>query len=141
MAKISFDGLEKYQDVLAHLYIKSDAIIKPAIYEGAAVIADAVKSNLRKVVGQNSTGDLERSLGLSPMEDDNGYVHTKLGFEGYDRNGHPNVVKARALESGTSKQRKTPFIRPAVNAFENEAVLVMGKKVDSQIKRLMEEKE
>ena len=141
MAKISFDGFEAYQDVLARLYIKTDAIIKPAVYEGAEVIADAVKKNLRSVVGEHSTGDLERSMGLSPMTEENGYVHTKLGFEGYDRNGHPNVVKARALESGTSKQQKTPFIRPAVTKFGDEAVLVMKNKVDSQIKKLMEEKE
>ena len=139
MAKIEFKGFEAYQDVLLTLQIKADAVMKPAIYDGAAVVIDAVKRNLRSVVGEYSTGDLEDSMGLSPMQEDNGFVYTKLGFDGYDRNGHPNVVKARALESGTSKQDKKPFIRPALNACKAEAVKVMQKKVDSQIEKLMEE--
>ena len=72
------------------------------------------------------------------MEDERGFIHTKLGFDGYDRRGNPNVVKARALESGTSKQQKKPFIRPAVNAVKDRAVAVMSETVDKQIKKIMD---
>lgn len=137
MAKIEFKGIDKYQDLLAKLSMRSEGICKQAVYEGAAVVIDAIKTNLRKVVSENSTGDLEKSIGLAPMENKNGYINTKVGFDGYDRNGHPNIVKARALESGTSKQRKRPFIRPAVNSVKEKSIDVMAKKVSELLEKQM----
>lgn len=139
MASIVFDGFDKYVGLIDNLNKKSNSIIKIAVYDGAAVVVEEVKKNLRRVVGPDSTGDLEKSMGLSQMQDDGGFVHTKLGFDGYDRRGNPNVVKARALESGTSKQQKKPFIRPAVNAVKERAVSVMSETVDNQIKKMMDE--
>ena len=138
MATIKFEGFDEYRKLIADLDKKTNSIIKPAVYDGAAVVVEEVKKNLRRVVGPDSTGDLEKSLGLSKMEDDRGFIHTKLGFDGYDRRGNPNVVKARALESGTSKQQKKPFIRPAVNAVKDRAVAVMSETVDKQIKKIMD---
>lgn len=138
MATIKFDGFDKYLKLLDGIDKNRNAIIKPAVYEGAAVVVEEVKKNLRRVVGPDSTGDLERSMGLSEMQDDWGFVNTKLGFDGYDRRGNPNIVKARALESGTSKQPKRPFIRPAVNAVKERAVSVMSDVVDEQIQKIMD---
>ena len=138
MATIKFEGFDEYRKLIADLDKKTNSIIKPAVYDGAAVVVEEVKKNLRRVVGPDSTGDLEKSIGLSKMEDDRGFIHTKLGFDGYDRRGNPNVVKARALESGTSKQQKKPFIRPAVNAVKDRAVAVISETVDKQIKKIMD---
>lgn len=140
MAKITFDGLGEYIELLEKMEVKRNSIIKPAVYDGAAIVVKEVKENLRRVVGPGNTGDLERSIGLSDMQDRDGFVHTKLGFDGYDRNHHPNIVKARALESGTSKQQKTPFIRPAVNKCKDEVVEKMAATVDKQIKKIMDER-
>lgn len=140
MAKITFDGLEEYIELLEKMEVKRNSIIKPAVYDGAAIVVKEVKENLRRVVGPGNTGDLERSIGLATMQDQDGFVHTKLGFDGYDRNHHPNIVKARALESGTSKQQKTPFIRPAVNKCKDEVVEKMAATVDKQIKKIMDER-
>lgn len=138
MAKITFDGLDEYLKTIEALGAKQNAIIKPAVYDGAAIVVNEVKKSLRRVVSNKSTGDLEKSIGLSQMKDENGFINTKLGFDGYDQNGHPNVVKARALESGTSKQQKTPFIRPAINKCKNEVIQTMASKVDEQIKQIVE---
>lgn len=140
MAKISFDGLDDYIKLLENIETKRSSIIKPAVYDGAAVVVEEVKKNLRRVVSSESTGDLERSMGLTKMQDSDGFVHTKLGFDGYDRNHHPNVLKARALESGTSKQRKKPFIRPAVNKCKADVVQTMAATVDKRIKKIMDER-
>lgn len=137
MATIKFEGIEEYSDLLKKFANSSERIIKPAVYEGAAVVVKEAKKQLKRVVSDESTGDLSNSMGLSAMRSDNGFVHTKIGFDGYDRNGHPNVVKARALESGTSKQQKTPFLRPAVKASRDEAVEVMRQSVDSTIKEIL----
>ena len=138
MATIKFEGFDEYRKLIADLDQRTNSIIKPAVYDGAAVVVEEVKKNLRREVGPDSTGDLEKSIGLSKMEDDRGFIHTKLGFDGYDRRGNPNVVKARALESGTSKQQKKPFIRPAVNVVKDRAVAVMSETVDKQIKKIMD---
>lgn len=139
MATIKFEGIEEYSDLLKKFANRAEQIIKPAVYDGAAVVVKEAKKQLKRVVSDNSTGDLSDSMGLSAMRSDNGFVHTKIGFDGYDRNGHPNVVKARALESGTSKQQKTPFLRPAVKASQDEAVEVMRQTVDRTIKAILKE--
>lgn len=140
MAKISFDGFENYRAILKQIEGSEDYIIKPAVYDGAAIVVEEVKKSLRNVVGPDSTGDLERSMGLTKMQDDFGFIHTKLGFDGYDRNGHPNIVKARALESGTSKQPKRPFIRPAVKRVQDRAIKQMDETVNRQIKNILNER-
>lgn len=141
MATISFKGLDEYRDVMMKLQLKTDFIIKPAVYEGAAIVVKEVKKSLDRVTSSQATGDLKDSIGLSPMENNNGFINTKLGFEGYDRKGDPNIVKARALESGTSKQQKKPFIRPAVNKVREEAENRMAVVVSEQIEKLLNEKE
>lgn len=137
MAKISFDGFDNYRAIMQNLEGKELSIIKPAVYNGAAIVIDEVKKSLRSVVSSESTGDLEKSVGLSHMKDENGYINTKLGFDGYDRNGHPNIVKARALESGTSKQRKKPFIRPALRKCRERAVKAMENTIEKEINNIM----
>ena len=84
------------------------------------------------------------SFGLSPMRDDNGYVNTKAGFDGYGRhqtpsfpNGVPNAVVARSCESGTSWMKKQPFMRKSVNGARAVAVAAMAAKFDEEIKKQM----
>lgn len=75
-----------------------------------------------------------RALGIAPPAvDARGNTNTKVGFEGYDKKGVPNALKARAMESGTSKLRKRPFVRPAVNSTKKKAVEEMGKTLEKEI--------
>ena len=61
----------------------------------------------------------------------------KIGFDGYDSKGVPNQIKARVLESGSSRQKKRPFVRPALKATKKEAEDAMAKIVDEEIKKIM----
>lgn len=140
MAKISFEGFESYKDMISDIEINTLNIIKPAVYDGAAIVADEVKRNLRRVVSPKASGDLERSMGLSEMRESFGFVHTKLGFSGYDRAGHPNILKARALERGRKDQpgrKKKPFIAPAVKAVKERAEEAMQNTAEQQIRNIM----
>lgn len=130
MAKIEFKGIEKYQSVLKDIERDVEGILKVAVYDGAAIVADAVKA-----ATPVDTGDLRDSLGLAKMRNDNGYVNTKLGFDGYDSKGVANSLKARAYESGTSNQPKRPFIRPAVRAAKSAAEFAMGKTLDKELEK------
>lgn len=134
MAKITFPGIAQYADQLSKLYVRSDGIIKYAIYPAAQEALQALKAATPK-----DTGALADSEALTQFEAKNGNIYTEIIFPGYDENGHPNTVKARVLESGSSKQKKRPFIRPTMKKIENQVVETMQKALDEAIQRAMNE--
>jgi len=122
---------------LSHLATNSEEIAKKAIFEGANIVADKIKSNLQGVLSGESTGDMLASFGITPIERDaDGNWNTKLGFDGYGSDHVANQLKARVLESGSSKQRKRPFVRPAVNATKGQVIERMGQVIDEEIRKL-----
>lgn len=136
MAKgLKFDALSAYADKLQKLGDKAavDAVMKPTLYEGAKVYADA----LRKAA--SSHGHLADYLNLSKMKPSDGW-YTTLSFVGYDANGVPAAIKAAALESGTSggRQRATHFIRNAIKSADPKAQAAMDAKMDELINKMME---
>ena len=138
MARMTFKAGDEYALKLSKLAAGSDEIAKKAIYAGAEIVADKIKSNLQGVTSGDSTGALAGSFGISPIKTDaDGNWNAKLGFDGYDSNGVPNQLKARVLESGTSKQKKRPFVRPAVNATKRQAQAEMGRVIDEEYKKAM----
>lgn len=160
--RIDFPGIKIYVDKLNELTNNSLTIIQKAAAKGAAPIADACKANLNgletmnkgeavaawkkkekgKLTEKQKQGLIE-SMGLAPMRNDNGYINTKLGFDGYNKvitkswpKGQPNAMIARVLESGSSAMDKQPFIRPAVSAKKNEAEKIMQETLDKEIKKI-----
>lgn len=138
MAKtgIQFDDLEKFSARLIALGNPkaAEAIIKQTLYEGAGVYADAVRAS---AAAHRLTGALASSITLTPMRQDGGWS-TNLTFMGVDAKGAPNAVKASVLEHGTSHQRKTPFIRPAIKKAQAEANAKMNAKMTELIENAME---
>lgn len=137
MAKMTIKGLDEYSKALSKLGSDSVDITKKVVYSGADILANEVKSELRWAIGESgsSTGDLIDSLGIAPIDTDNsGNTNTKIGFDGYDRKGVPNALKARAMESGTSTQKKRPFIRKAVNRSKQKCIDAMGKRLEVELK-------
>lgn len=136
MAKMTIKGLDEYSKVLDKLGKDAPEIAKKVVYSGADVVADEVRRELTHALGDSeySTGDLLGSLGIAPIDSDNrGNTNTKIGFDGYDRKGVPNALKARAMESGTSSQPKKPFMRRAVNRAKQRAIDEMGKRLDVEL--------
>lgn len=133
MARMTFKAGDECALRLSRLSTGSDEIAKKAIYEGAKIVADEIKSRIPV-----DTGDLADSFGISSIDKDgNGDWNTKLGFDGYDRDGTANQYKARILESGTSKQPKRPFVRPALNATRGRAKAEMERIIDEEIRKIM----
>ncbi len=78
------------------------------------------------------------SLGITPIRrDSEGDWSAKIGFDGYDKKGVPNQLKARVMESGSSKQKKKPFIRPAVNQVKQKATDEMERIVIEETKKII----
>lgn len=137
MARFAFKAGDEYAIKLSKLATNRDEIAKKAIYEAVKIVADKIKSNLEGVLSEEATGELVESFGVTPIErDKNGNWNAKVGFDGYDSNGVPNQIKARVLESGSSKQKKRPFVRPAVNATKKQAQAKMEEIVEEEYKKI-----
>lgn len=137
IARMSFMAGEEFALALSRLATGSEEISKKAIFAGADIIADKIKSNLEGVLSSEATGELVASFGVTPIErDKDGDWNAKVGFDGYDSDGVANQLKARVIESGSSQQQKRPFVRPAVNATKGQVVDKMGQVIDEEIKKL-----
>lgn len=159
MAKITVKGLDEYANRLATLKKESEKVVKDAVYAGAAEVADSIKSGLRSLPTSNERGtpehpvegvtnrqkaDLIDAFGLAPMENKDGYVQTKAGFDGYGRTpskkypkGLPNALLMRSVESGTSFRKKSPVIRKAVNKSRQRSIQAMGEAIDKACEEIM----
>lgn len=139
MAKFVAKAAEEYAIKLSQLESASQQreFAGKAIYEGAKIVADEARARLNSVIKGPSTGALAASLGIAKMVEDADGYNVKLGFSGYDSKGVPNLLKARVMESGSSKQKKRPFMRPAVNATRAAAVAKMGEVIDQEIAQIM----
>lgn len=138
MAKFRFEGIDQYITTLGRIGGKqAEKVIKYAVYPGAGIIADAIRDALAH---HKDTGDLISSLTLATMRNDNGYINTKIMFDGYDSKGVPNAIKAAALESGTSRgQPATHLITKAVNGARDRATEAMSHALDEKLGQIMEE--
>lgn len=149
MAKINTSGVNEYITMLNKLSRGVEPIAKEALYDGADVVADAIKASLTQAIASNAsgrrargdkrvnTGGLVDSMFIAKMRNDGGYINTAIGFAGYDKNGTPNALKASALESGTSNGiRKTSFIRNAVNASKDSCINAIKQKFEAEIDKI-----
>ena len=137
MARVTIKAGDDYALKLSKLATGSENIAKKAIYAAAGIVTDAIKESLLDVLSPSATGELADSLGIATMDHDKTGWNTKIGFDGYDKKGVPNQVKARVLESGSSRQKKRPFVRPALKATKKKAEDAMAKIVDEEIKKIM----
>lgn len=101
MAKADVKMPDEFLARISRLGAQTDSIAEKVLQAGGEVALAKVKSNLKSVVGSGtksksrSTGELERSLGLSPvMVDKNGNHDIKVGLS------EPRTDGAAALRFG-----------------------------------------
>lgn len=159
MAKMEIRGFEEIELQLSKL--ADPELAKEVVQAGAQPIADQVRKEIENLPedkfrylkkGEVFTGvpkqqkkDLLDSLGVTPADIDfDGNANTKIGFDGYGKmatkkypKGVPNPLLARAIESGSSVRKKTPFLRKAVNKSKKLAESEMQKKLDEHIEIIM----
>lgn len=141
MAKIELKLPTDFEERLSRLAEKTDEIIPKVLEAGGEVVLSKVKGNLSSVVGQGtkeesrSTGELERSLGLSPAKqkrDGSGW-DIKVGFAEPRRDGGSNAKIANILEYGKHGQTPKPFLKPAKSQSKNAAIEAMKAKFESEV--------
>lgn len=160
MATLTFEGINEYAEQIARMNDKAEGMIKRAVYDGAAVVlAAAVKEieNLPVIenryrstklpltgVTKTQKRGLLAGIGLAKMVNQNGFINTKLGFSGYNaaksdkyRNGQPNALIARAVNSGSTTRVKIPFINRAVKAAKAQAEAAMAARFDADTQNMI----
>lgn len=128
---------------LSKLGDKSDAIAEKVLQAGGEVVLQKAKSNLSAVIGSGtkydsrSTGELERSLGLSPVKvDRDGNHNIKLGFSEPRSDGGSNAKLATVIEYGKSGQPAKPFMAPAKAATKTACKNTMKQVLESEVGQL-----
>jgi len=160
MAKIEHTGLDAYMKALGRLEQNAkEEICGRAIYQGADIVANSIREQLNAVKPDETFGTsdnpskapktvqlqgLKKSLGISKMRNDSGYLNVKIGFGGYNSvktkrwpKGQPNLMVARAMESGTSWMRKNPVVRNGTKKTKFYALEAMQDSVEQSIKKIM----
>ena len=149
MANIKLKGFEDYERIIQNLEQNTEDIVASSIYEGAKVVADAVKIQINGIRSDGPSEyekrrrliqirGLKESMGISPMRNDNGFINVKIGFDGYNELGQPNAMIARVFESGTSFSSKQPFFKRAINQSRKACETKMKLEIDKQIKAITE---
>ena len=157
MAKIKVVGIDSFIKDINELAGDAEGICKMAVYDGAAVVADAVKANINALPTRvnkfvpkghqargataNEKAALISGFGISRMRA-NGTIDVSIGFDGYMAGGTKNYPKgkpismiARSIESGTSWLQKTPFVNRGVASSKGAAEAAMQKRFDEEIKK------
>ncbi len=158
MPKMSTKGLDDAIAMLSKVGSKSRDIIERGLYEGAGVVADAVRENIDDIPTSEDWGTpnhpkagpsakekdaLREGLGVSPMETSGGTTNVSVGFDGYSDDvtknfpkGKPVAMIARSVERGTSFMQARQFIKPAVASSKSQAIAKMDQTIKEEIKKL-----
>lgn len=143
MAKADVKMPDEFLARISLLGAQTDSIAEKVLQAGGGVALAKVQSNLKSVVGSGtksksrSTGELERSLGLSPvMVDKKGNHDIKVGFSEPRSDGSSNAKIANILEYGTSSQSAKPFLKPAKYAVKKQCVDAMISAFEKEVEGL-----
>ena len=143
MAKCTVKMPDELLEKLSRLGAESDAIAERVLEVGGDIVVSKVKSNLSAVIGSGvkfdsrSTGELERSLGVSPVKiDKNGNSNIKIGFTEPRADGESNAKIANIIEYGKSGQPAKPFLKPAKSATKTACMNAMKQKLEQEVKNV-----
>lgn len=147
-------GINEYIAQLGDLMYQSEEMCKRSIYPAAGLVADRIDLFIDSIETRAPHGDdgvfedqrrgLHEGFGISQFQNRFGYIHVKLGFDGYNQHvtdtypkGQPNAMIARAINSGTSFSKKYPFVDWAVRDTREDAEKMMKENIDGYIYSIM----
>lgn len=143
MAKVDIKMPDEFLEKLSKLGTQTDEISERVLEAGGEVVLAKIRSNLSSVVGRDtkfesrSTGELERSLGMSRARvDRNGNHNIKIGFAEPRSDGDSNAKIANILEYGRHGQPAKPFLKPAKSSSKSACEAAMKQKLEEEISKL-----
>lgn len=161
---VNLKDLDAFERNLRKLGNEGKGICKMALYDGAAVAANALRNSVNglsrvpDVEGINAArkgvptiltvsqkNGLRNGLGISPMKMKGRIISVKVGFDGYNSvktkrwpNGQPNVMIAASCEHGSSAMLEQPFIAPTFRANSAQMQRAMVKTATDQISKILD---
>ena len=143
MAKVDIKMPDEFLEKLSKLGSHTDEISERVLEAGGEVVLAKIRTNLSSVVGKDtkvdsrSTGELERSLGMSKARvDRNGNHNIKIGFAEPRSDGGSNAKIANILEYGRHGQPAKPFLKPAKSSSKSACEAAMKQKLEEEISKL-----
>ena len=143
MAKAEIQMPEDFLKRLSQLGAKSDEIAESVLEAGGEVMESSIRTKLQAVVGRDtkypsrSTGELERSLGMTKVRvDRDGNHNIKVGFAEPRADGGSNARLANILEYGKHGQPAKPFLKPAKSAAKAACEAAMKQRFDEEVSKL-----
>lgn len=145
---------DKHLSKLSKLGKNTDMIVEKVLESGGEVMIKKIRENLSSVVGSGtkyksrSTGELEESLGIAPMDiDKDGNHNIKIGFNEPRRtqyeakskrsyNTATNAMVANVLEYGKHGQPAKPFLKTAISSSRSRCKKAMIDTFNEEIKKL-----
>ena len=156
MAYWKFEGMDAWIDNIYKLAVHYEDIASEIIYDGAGVVADAIRSEINglpinkrgefhkemKGITSSQKQGLQMGLGIASMNRKGGNYNRIIGFAGYNRtrtdkfpHGQPNAMIARSVNNGTYFRTATHFVDRAVRRSKAQAEQAMSKQADIQFKK------
>jgi len=163
MARMTIKAGDEYMTKLSYAGKGVSAISKKAIFEGARIVADAIREAIKNLPedrfrllqkGEKFSGvpkehkqALLDGLGIMRIsEDKNGDYMTRIGWEGYAGpktaskkypKGLPTALIARSINKGSIVRRKIPFVRKALNEVKETVIKAMDEVINRELEKLM----
>lgn len=143
MAKVQVKMPDEFLEKISKLGKHTDEITGKALRSGAEVVLGTFQSNLSGVIGtgtkyeSRSTGELERSLGITSVRiDKNGNHDIKVGFAEPRSDGDSNAKIANIIEYGKHNQPARPFLKPTKTSSRKPCKEAMIRTFEEEIKKL-----
>ena len=162
MATMSISGLDEFVAMLIKLGDSGKKISSFALYDGAAIVAEAVAKAVEalpeepdrgapwgrpyQVITPEDKAAMVEAVGIAAFQHSGDSVNTAVGIGGYGGHtepkypgGVPIPLIARSIESGSSVRAKSPFFRKAVTSSKGPAVAKMAETGEKLIKEIAAE--
>ena len=137
MARATFEMPDSFMEKISRLADQTDVIVPKVLEAGGKVVLEAVRNGLHSALSGESTGELERALGLSPARlGRDGNPDVKVGFDEPRSDGGSNAKLANILEHGKHGQPPRPFLKAAKAASRGPATEAMVAKLEEEIAKL-----
>lgn len=150
------EGLDELGSRIAQLGIRAQEIASAALYDGAGVMAGALKKGVNSIETESfkyapsgktrkpspqEKAALQRKVGIAKFHKNGSEVDTLVGM---GRSGYcqisgkkkPVIVVARSINSGTSFMEKQPVIRKAITQNKAAAEAAIVAKADAMINEI-----
>lgn len=155
---------EEAEMMLSRLAAKSTETCRKALFEGAKVMADGMKSQIESLPTDDRTIRVDKddpaktgllngpktaqkqglldSFGIAKFREEGTAITTSLGFDGYNSivtkrwpKGQPNSMVARSVNAGTYFIKATPFIDRAKRQYRKAAEARMEEVIKEEVEK------